>query len=55
MKNTNKRPYQKPALVGLGKFKIDREALEKGKLGEVMDAILNKIKEKKEEVRALQE
>jgi hypothetical protein len=45
----NKRPYQKPALIELGKVKIDQKAFENGDLGDMKEEILRKIRIKKVE------
>jgi len=48
MAATDKRPYQKPALVKLGKIKIDKRAFEDGELGDKKEEVLGKIREKKD-------
>jgi hypothetical protein len=51
VKNKDKKPYRKPALVELGKHKIDKEAFENGELGESKEEILRKVKEQQDDER----
>jgi hypothetical protein len=55
MEEKKKKPYQKPALINIGKYQVDKEAFEKGDLGEAKEEIMRKIREKKEELEKPQD
>jgi hypothetical protein len=51
VKNKDKRPYKKPTLIEIGKHQIDKEAFEKGDLGESKDEVLRIVKEQQNKER----